>query len=60
MQRGLLGNQKRVHRAPIQLIHERERSHPVIRRMNTSIANDRLPSVLQHAARPANFLTGAQ
>ena len=55
-----LGDQERVHGAPIQFIHERKRSHPIVRRVNTSIANNGLPSVLQHTARPSNFLTGTQ
>ena len=54
---GLLGNQERVHGAPVQLIHERERGHPIIRGMDASIANYRLPSVLQHTTRPTDFLT---
>lgn len=55
-----LGNQERIHGAPIQLIHEWERSHPVIRRMDASITNNCLPSVLQHTTRPTDFLTGTQ
>jgi hypothetical protein len=46
LQGGLLSNQKRVHSAPIQLVHERKRSHPVVRGMDTGITNHGLPSVL--------------